>query len=534
MAPSSTGVASGKKPSSTKMKPKASLSKKASATELKKGSRAWKTAGKKTQSMELVESLHDKMPELEPVASHPVLNTKPVSMKVTPLKKASAPPSKTSTPKSRVSLTRSSTWIKKELESHKEPKEEQEPKTATEEHATEDGGEADDKSPRASSSLESHVKETTVEPMEGEEEGEQPRKGLSEILAMVPPFGADLDAWRANGGVSEFWIELIKFLLRHSRKKYWVAMPSTAASFMGPAFQMQWHTKMGNQLTVKLLACRGPVYSPFEEWVEGDRKAVMGRDNKPPFDTWALRHQTEHEATLAGNKEPDENLKAAIKAKEKVWNALSTAKQAQHLLAMQTYCQAGLEGNKETAGKGLKAAGSKHKAMVNITSDNSKRPNKRAKSSTMKTEGKLLFTIPDVVMSTEMAWRDADFPTFLKHSGTFLQCLHHLICDSECLHLVHSESLRILHSDLRKSGEIDDDNFSVMVSPQNAHGAANAIYHIQRGKLIPVVNKELEKAQVAYHHCHDNSSEKGESSCWADKGKQQAKCEYLRFVSSVA
>ncbi|EJT98608.1 hypothetical protein DACRYDRAFT_110518 [Dacryopinax primogenitus] len=319
MAPSSTWAASGKKPSSTKAKPKASLNKKPAAADMKKSLRAWKASGKKTWSKELT-------PEPEPVANHPASNAKAASTQVTPSKKTSAPPSKTSTPKLRVSSTRLSTQIEKELELHEEPEEKQEPETATEERVIEEGGEANDESPE-----ESHVKETTVEPMEGEEEGEQPRKGLSEILAMVQPFGGDLNAWRANGGMSKFWIELVKFILRHNRKKYWQALPSTAVLFMGPTFEMQWHMRMahGNQLM----------------WVEGDRKAVVGRDNKPPFDSGALRHQTELEAILASNKEPDENLKAVIEAEEKAWNALSTTEQVQHLLAVQTYCQASFKGS---------------------------------------------------------------------------------------------------------------------------------------------------------------------------------------------
>ncbi|EJU04135.1 hypothetical protein DACRYDRAFT_105203 [Dacryopinax primogenitus] len=628
MAPSSTRAASIKKPSSAKTKPKASSNKKTSAMDTKKGLRAQKAAGKKTQLKELVDLLHDELtepeeedppatPEPEPLTELPVPNAKLVSTKMTPLKKVFAPPLKTLTPKSRVSLARSSTWIEKELESHEEPEEEQEPEMTTEECAIGEGGKAKDESLK-----ESHVKETTVELMDSEEEEEQPRKGLSKILNMVPPFGADLNTWRANGGMSKFRIKLIKFLSRHSKRRYWLAVPSTAASFMGPAFHVQWHVKM--------------------EWVEGDQKAVVGRDDKPPFNTWALRHQMELEATLAGNKEPDEGLKSVIKAEEKAWNALSMAEQAQHLLDilpcrhttewaskgkttlvhtpmkptsacvhpkttvvmeiptqcsqlrvsvsaaaslppllskspsmvestlapddkkakvgkklknfskelralaakaepdllpmsdgispfdLQAFCA--LDGttkatwmspefdillnldylhgtrlsimdicllpvwlvlyftkmfwvlcknpipcnmcgsnkvgqqctgswnhlmtdwksklkqigcscdlcwckgyscsfimcNKETAGESSKAAGSKCKAMVNLTGDDSKKPNKRAKSSTVKMESELAFTIPDAVMRMVMAWRDADSPMFLKFSGTFHKFLSFL------------------------------------------------------------------------------------------------------------
>ncbi|EJU01691.1 hypothetical protein DACRYDRAFT_107439 [Dacryopinax primogenitus] len=358
MAPSSTRATSGKKPLSSKTKPKASSNKKPSAADTKKGSRARKASGKKTRSKELVESSHDEltepeeedppaMPEPKPAADCPALNARPVATKVRPLKKASMPPLKTSTPKLRVSWTRSSTWIEKELELHEEPEEEQEPETATEERAAEDGGEANDESPRASSSL-VELKAILGRPpwsrRRVKRRRNQPSKGLPEILAMVPPFGADPDAWRANGSVSEFQVELVKFRSRHNKRKYWQTVPLTAASFMGPTFQTQWHARMGNQLVMKLLAQGGPLYLPLEEWVEGDRKAVVGRDNKPPFDSSALRHRTELEAILAANKEPDENLEASIKAEEKAWNALSVAMQAQHL-ALQKYRWAGIEGS---------------------------------------------------------------------------------------------------------------------------------------------------------------------------------------------
>ncbi|EJU02228.1 hypothetical protein DACRYDRAFT_107162 [Dacryopinax primogenitus] len=128
-----------------------------------------------------------------------------------------------------------------------------------------------------------------------------------------------------------------------------------------------------------------------------------------------------------------------------------------------------------------------------------------------------------------MAWRDADSPALLKYSGMFLQCLHHLICNFHIMHTILSESLRMLHSDIKKSGKLDDNDFLVMVAPWNTCKAANAIYHIKRGKLIPMVDEELEKTQVAYHCRHDNSSKKGKCSHQVDKGKQQAKCMCLDF-----
>ncbi|EJU01684.1 hypothetical protein DACRYDRAFT_107430 [Dacryopinax primogenitus] len=91
------------------------------------------------------------------------------------------------------------------------------------------------------------------------------------------------------------------------------------------------------------------------------------------------------------------------------------------------------------------------------------------------------------------------------------------------MHTILSESLHVLHSDIKKSGKLDNNDFSVMVVPQNTCEAADAIYHIKRGKPIAMVNEELEKAQAAYHCHHDDSSKKGESSRCADKGKQQAK-----------
>ncbi|EJU01692.1 hypothetical protein DACRYDRAFT_107440 [Dacryopinax primogenitus] len=208
--------------------------------------------------------------------------------------------------------------------------------------------------------------------------------------------------------------------------------------------------------------------------------------------------------------------------------------------------------NKEPAGESSKMANSKRKVTINLTGDNMKKPNKRAKSGTVKMEGELSFTIPDVVVSMEMAWRDVDSPAFLKYSGTFhksfchhfgsssdtfrtVQCLHRLIHDSKRLHIAHailSESFHVLHANIKRSGELDDDNFPIIVAPQNAREAADAIYHIKRGEPIPMVNEELEKAQAAYHHRHDNSSKKGESSCQVDKGKQWAKCEIFFFSLS--
>ncbi|EJU05447.1 hypothetical protein DACRYDRAFT_103932 [Dacryopinax primogenitus] len=329
MAPSSTSAASSKKPLSTKTKPKASLIKKPSTTDMKKGSRSQKASGKKTQSKELT-------PELEPVANHPESIAKLVSMKVMPSKKASAPPSKTLTLKLRVSLTCSSRRVKQELEAHKEPEEGQEVKAVTKWHKVEEEDQVMD---------EIIVKETTLEPAGSDEEQEPPSKDLPEILAMVPAPNEDPEAWQKVSRVSKFWVELIKWITKNNSKEQWQFVPPMAASYMGPAFKVQWYAYMGKQITVKLATCGGPVYLLFEEWVEMPRMAVVGRDDKPPFDTWVLRHQADHKAVHASDKEPDENLEATIEAKQGVWNVLPEIKKTQHLNIVQMYQMAGIEGS---------------------------------------------------------------------------------------------------------------------------------------------------------------------------------------------
>ncbi|EJU05437.1 hypothetical protein DACRYDRAFT_19935, partial [Dacryopinax primogenitus] len=185
----------------------------------------------------------------------------------------SAPPSKTLTPKSRVSSTRSSKLIENELESHEEPEEDQEIEAVTEGLEGEEEDHTMDETQE-----ESIVKETTPEPAGSDEDQEPPSKDLPEILAMVPAPNEDHEAWWKVGRVLKFQVELIKWIMEHNSKEQWRSVPPMAASYMGPAFKAQWYACMGKQIAVKLATCRGPVYSPFKEWVEMPRTAVVGRD----------------------------------------------------------------------------------------------------------------------------------------------------------------------------------------------------------------------------------------------------------------